>query len=308
MRINFDFGDLEAFLAVCETGSFNRAAIDLNISQPALSRRIQKLERDLGTNLIERTTRTFRLTMAAKAFRQTAESVLRDMTEAVRAVGDESERFEYQRSNIVTVAAVPTATHNILPSVIGPFQERFPNVRVRISDMSANDVLDAVSAGDADFGINFVGAQEPGLEFHVLSDDGFVLAVSRNDPIAKENEIRWEDVDDRHFIAVWKGSGNRMLIDQALATSGRSISWACEVRHLSTALALVEAGVGIAAVPVSAMPDRDHPLITSVPLVSPRVSRALGTVRRSDGRLSKTALNFYTAIIDRWARSSPIKK
>jgi len=304
MRINFDFSDIEAFIAVCETGSFKRAAEDLNISQSALSRRIQKLEAAVGIPLIERTTRTMRLTMAAKAFRDRAEMILSDTHEAVRAVGDDGTRYDFQRRNIVTVAAVPTTTHKILPSVIRLFRTSYPHARIRISDLSANDVLEAVGAGDADFGINFVGAQEPGLEFRVLMDDTFVLAVNRDDPVASLHEIRWEDVDEERFIAVWKGSGNRMLIDQALARSGRSVSWFYEVRHLSTALGLVEAGIGITAVPVSAMPEKEHPLLAAVPLIEPRVSRAIGTVRRVGSRLSRTAENFYQTILQRWSRSS----
>ena len=301
MSINFDFGDLQAFVAVCDTGSFRRAAADLNVSQSALSRRIQKLEDAIGVRLIERTTRSLRLTLVARAFRDRAESILADAEEAARAAGDEAARFEHQRARIVTVAAVPTATHNILPSVIGMFRETHPHVRIRISDMSANDVLDAVAVGEADFGINFVGGDEPGLEFTLLMDDAFVLAVPRDDPLARESEVRWKDVDESRFIAVWKGSGNRMLVDQALARTDAAVRWACEVRHLSTALGLVEAGAGITALPGSAMPAGEHPLLAAVPLVEPRVSRAIGTVRRVGSRLSAAAEDFYRTTLARWS-------
>lgn len=307
MSINFDFGDLEAFIAVCDTNSFRRAAQDLNISQSALSRRIQKLEEAIGVQLIERTTRSVRLTMAAKAFRDRADTILHDADEAVRAVGDDVARYEYQRKQIVTVAAVPTATHNILPNAIRLLWSSNPGIRVRISDLSANDVSEAVAMGDADFGINFVGAQEPGLEFRGLLNDEFVLAVQREDPVSSHHNIRWEDVDEDRFIAVWKGSGNRMLIDQALARSGRSMSWTCEVRHLSTALALVEAGLGITAVPASAMPGKNHPLLAAVPLIDPQVSRILGTVRRKASRLSNPAEQFHQIILRLWSDTSTTK-
>jgi DNA-binding transcriptional LysR family regulator len=305
MRINFDFGDLEAFVAVSETGSFKRAADDLNISQSALSRRIQKLEEALGQPLIERTTRSMRLTMAAKAFRDRAVAILGDADEAVRAIGDDAGKFEYQRAQIVTVATVPTATQNILPRVIQAFAATNPHARIRISDLSANDVWDAVASGDADFGINFMGGQEPGLEFRGLSDDPFVLAVHRSDPLAGLSEIRWRDVDDSRFIAVWKGSGNRTLIDQALARSGRSMGWFCEVRHLPTALGFVETGLGITALPMSLMPARDHPTVAAVPLIEPTISRVLGTVKRQGFRMSATAESFHQLIIERWSEMRP---
>ena len=301
MRINFDFGDLEAFLAVADSSSFKRAAEDLNISQSALSRRIQKLEEALGVSLIERTTRSMRLTMTAKAFRARAEAILGDTQEAVRAIGDEASRFDYQRRNTVSVAAVPTATESILPGAIRLFREQDANARVRISDMSANEVLEAVATGEADFGINFVGTQEPGLEFRTLREDAFVLAVPHDDPLAKKKSIHWQDIDQTRFIAVWKGSGNRMLIDTALARAGRSLDWAYEVRHLTTAVGLVEAGIGITAVPESAMPEPDHPLIKAIPLTDPAISRTMGTVTRTGARMSKTAESFYNVLLERWS-------
>jgi len=302
MRINFDFGDLEAFLAVAELGSFQRAAEQINISQSALTRRIQKLEFALGVTLIERTTRSMKLTMAAKSFRERAEALLDEAGQAIQVVGDQTSQFNWQRNSIVTVAAVPTATHNILPSVIELFRSRGHQARIRIHDLSANDVLDSVAQGEADFGINFIGAQEPGLDFRILMDDGFVLAVNRDDALADRRKIPWADIDDDRFIAVWKGSGNRMLIDNAMARSRQTLNWSCEVRHLSTALGLVEAGVGITALPASAMPGRDHPLVVARPLVEPEISRTVGTVRRAGSSLSPMAEKFYAMLIDRWSR------
>jgi DNA-binding transcriptional LysR family regulator len=296
MRINFDFGDLEAFVAVCNCGSFQRAAEELALSQSALSRRIQKLEEALGVVLLERTTRSVRLTLAAKGFRARAEALLAEAREALQAVGDDSARIASSRNAIVTVAAVPTAIHNILPCVIRLFEQRGHSARIRIADLSANDVTEAVSQGDADFGISFIGGQEPGLEFRVLMDDQFVLVVPRDDPIARKRKIRWRDVDTHRFISVWKGSGNRMLVDTALASARLSLDWTYEVRHLSAALGLVEAGIGITALPASAGPANDHPLLKAIPLIDPEVSRTIGTVRRSGHRLSTAAEAFYAAL------------
>lgn len=197
---------------------------------------------------------------------------------------------------------MPSATHNILPSAIRDFRAKAYRARIKIHDLSANDVLEAVAQGEADFGINFIGSQEPGLTFRTLMDDKFVLAINRADPLASKRRIRWRDVDESRFIAVWKGSGNRMLIDSALASARQQLSWAYEVRHLSTALALVEAGIGITALPASAMPASDHPLVVSRPLVEPEISRTIGTVRRAVSALPPMAEHFYDALLQRWSR------
>lgn len=301
MRINFDFGDLEAFLAVSEQGSFRAAAEQLNVSQSALSRRIQKLEEALGVSLFERTTRNLKLTFAAKSFRERAAQMLAEAQEAMHVIGDEQDRYDYQRNATVTIATVPTATLNIIPAAIAAFRAQGHHGRVRISDLSANEVLDAVIAGEADFGVNFIGGQEPGLEFLALKEDHFVLAMHRDDVLSRKSRVRWAEIDESRFVAVWKGSGNRMLIDVALSRAKQSLDWAYEVRHLSTALGLVEAGVGVTALPTSAVPEKNHPFIVSRPLIDPVVSRSVGVVRRAGAPLSAIAQTFHDVLVARWA-------
>lgn len=303
MRINFDFGDLEAFLAVADLGSFQRAAEQLNLSQSALSRRIQKLEQALGVTLIERTTRSMKLTLAASGFRARAQVMLDEAVEALRALGDETDR-DSQRQALVTVAAIPTATHKILPSVIKDFAAAGHRARVRVLDLFANDVAEAVAQGEADFGISFIGAQEPELTFRTLMDDHFVLVMARDDPLCAEESLRWADLDEGRFIAPWKGSGNRMLIDNALARSRKTLNWTYEVRHSSTALGLVSAGVGVTALPASAIPQGTHQPVTSRPLIEPPVSRAIGTLRRTRSSLSPAAERFYDLLVARWSEAA----
>lgn len=298
MRINYDFGDLEAFLALMETGSFARAADRLALSQPALSRRLQKLETALGTALFVRSTRSVKPTLAARELQVRAEVILAAAEEAAIALGTGRSGHLQDRRAIVSVAAVPTATRSLLPDAIQAFRRAGYNARVRIADLSANDVLDAVTAGEADFGINFVGTQEPGLDFRILRDDPFVLAMPANDPLKEIASVRWRDIDPNRFIAVWKGSGNRMLIDAALAKERLSLAWAYEVRHLSTALDLVEAGLGVTALPQSTLPGHGHPLIAARPLTNPVVARGVGVLRRTGARLSEAAEALYAALTE----------
>lgn len=300
MRIKYDFGDLEAFLAVADLGSFQRASEQLNLSQSALSRRIQKLEEVLGVMLIERTTRSMKLTLAATGFRVRAQSMLDEAMEALRALGDESDSVR-SRQALVTVAAVPTATHHILPSVIKDFAAAGHSARIRVLDLFANDVAEAVAQGEADFGISFIGAQEPDLTFRTLMDDAFVLVMARDDPLSARRSVSWAELDEERFIAPWKGSGNRMLIDNALARGRKTLNWRYEVRHSSTALGLVAAGVGVTALPASAIPRGAQQPVVFRPLIEPEVSRAIGTLRRTRSSLSAAAEFFYAMLVARWS-------
>lgn len=292
--MNFDIADIVAFVAIAENGNFQRAAESLNTTQPSLSRRLQKLERALEARLIDRTTRSVKLTMAGSEFLARARRLLADLDETVLALSGVSQG----RAGIVTIASVPSAMQFFLPSVIERFSESLPRIRVRLLDLSANDVMTAVQEGEADFGINFLPSEQPGMDFLPLRRDPFHLAMRRDHALAERREVRWDDLSEAKNIAVWKGSGNRLQIDLELARAGKTLNWFYEVRHLTTSLGLVEAGLGVAALPLSALPGPDHPILVSRPLIDPSIARTIGTIRRAGARLSTSATVFYDLLVD----------
>ena len=135
--------------------------------------------------------------------------------------------------------------------------------------------------------------QEPDISFEKLHEERFVAACRRDHPLAKRRRVSWQDLAAHDFITVSKASGNRLLIDQALAgVAGRPQSL-YEAQHVTTLLGLVEAGLGVAAVPALAMPAHDHPLLVSIALDEPVVTRVLGLIRRRGRTLSPAAQQLY---------------
>ena len=98
-------------------------------------------------------------------------------------------------------------------------------------------------------------------------------------------------------MSVTKASGNRFLLDTALSNSATRPRWFCEAQHVSTLVNLVEAGLGIAAVPRLAMPPKNNALLVSVPLVKPLVSRTVGLIRRVGRALPPAAQQLYDQIL-----------
>jgi DNA-binding transcriptional LysR family regulator len=98
-------------------------------------------------------------------------------------------------------------------------------------------------------------------------------------------------------MTVSKSSGNRLLIDLALTDIPARPRWFYEVRHVSTLVGLVEAGLGVAAVPRLAMPGSDHPTLVSVPLVEPTITRTMGLIRRRGRSLSPAAQQLYDLLL-----------
>ncbi len=293
MAINFDLNDLQAFRAVAELGSFRKAAEAVNISQPALSRRIDKLEEALGVRLFERTTRSVTLTTIGRVFAPSAEQLLDDLDVALLGIRDVSS----SRLGHVTIACVPSVAYYFLPNVIANYRRRFPRIRVRLLDASANEVLGAVISGEADFGVSFMGSQEPEIEFKLLLQDRFVAACRRDHPLARKKRVTWSELYEHEYVSVGKTSGNRLLLDQALSAVAPSAPSVCETRHVTTMLGLVEAGLGVAAVPSMAMPGANHPILTSVPLVEPVVKRRVGIVRRRGRQLTPAAQEFHRMMV-----------
>jgi DNA-binding transcriptional LysR family regulator len=292
MRINCEILDLQAFLAVLDFGSFHKAAETLNMSQPAVSRRVKALETALGATLLERTTRRVRPTSLGRELDPMLRRLVCEFENCVFSLGD----FGVRHPGEVTIAAVPTAAAFFLPRVLKKFNTLHPDIRFRIVDLSAEEGLECVARGEAEFGINFLGAARSELTFTPLIEDDFVVACRSDHPFAARKSIRWNDLLG-HSLIISQKSGNRALIDQALARSNLRLSWSFEVVHLSTSFGLVEAGVGMSIVPRLARPFEEHPSIAVVPVRDPVVRRTVGIVERRTGQTSHAAAAFRRLLV-----------
>jgi DNA-binding transcriptional LysR family regulator len=289
MSMNFDLGDLRAFIAVAELQSFRAAAETIHLSQPALSRRIDKLEDALGVRLFDRDTRNVELTAVGRDFARKARSLLDDLDAILLGVRD----VAANRWGQVALACIPSAVHYFLPSVLREYHARFPRIRVHIIDESANEVLSAVAHGEAELGLGITGSDEPIIEFEPLLSEPFVAACHRDHPLARERTVTWGDLGRYDFMTIDKASGNRLVMDLALASKRNRPQSCFETRHVSTLVAFVEAGLGVAAVPRLSMPRKGHPLLVSVPILDPEVTRTVGLIRRRGRSLSPAAQHLY---------------
>ncbi|MDR7050995.1 DNA-binding transcriptional LysR family regulator [Duganella sp. 3397] len=300
-RINYDLPDLQAFVAVAERNSFRQAANDLFISQPALSRRIDKLEEALGVKLFERTTRRVQLTNVGQAFLVNVRDALNGLEDAVLGVAD----LAAHRTGTVTLACVPSAVWHFLPDVLKRYTAQFPKIRVRVHDESAQDVLNLVLTGEADFGICFTGAENPEINFQPIYVESYVLAMRRDHPLAGRKKLSWKDTVDERYISVAKSSGNRSVLDAALAGVEKHPWISCEINHVSGILALVESGLGVAAVPGLSILAQRQGAVIGVPLVNPSVKRTLGLISKHQHAMapaSRTLFDMLSANITKKRR------
>jgi DNA-binding transcriptional LysR family regulator len=275
--MNFDLSDLRAFAAVARRGSFSAGARELHLSQPALSRRIEMLEAALGVRLFHRTTRKVDLTPVGREFSYRVVELLKQLEQSMLGIADLAGHVKGE----VTVACMPSSVRFFLPAILKQFHALHPHLTVRILDQRTSEVLTCVERGEADFGLSYIGTQEPALEFQAILSEAFVLACRRDHPLASKATVKWSDLEAYDYMTVTKASQNRMLLDMALADNPTRPRWFCEAQHVVSLVNLVEAGLGVAAVPRLAMPDDDHPLLVSVPLHEPFDQRSEAEARAS---------------------------
>jgi DNA-binding transcriptional LysR family regulator len=283
MRI--DFLGLHAFVAIAERGSFQNAAAHLNLSQTALSHRIRKLEEDLGVKLLSRTTREVSLTQAGL-------NLLPKVKETIESLAVSLDQLRHEgrsRQETLSIGCLPTIASGRLPRALQRFQERHPNVAVRIYDNSASEISDLVQSGTVEFGITLVASHRWDFEIEMLIKDPFTLVCPEEHPLASQPSVSWSDLSGEPLIRVSQQTGNRMIIDDALGSRREALNWRFEVQHLQTAIALAAAGVALTVVPRMALDVVGKRGLKLVPLRNPSIARQIGIVSRRGAPLSPMA-------------------
>lgn len=294
--LNCELLDLRALIAVAEGKSFLRAAEQLHLSQPALSRRVQKLEALVGTPLLERTTRNVRLTPAGQEVVPLLRRLLEEIDSSLLGMMALGER----RAGRLTVASIPSATVRFLPDVLERFGQEYRNVRVRVLDLSATECAEAVRTGEAEFAISLPVASDGDLVFESLTDDPYGLVCRRDDPLAELADPSWADLVGLRLVTVHMGSGNRTALDAGLARAGIELRWFYEVTRLTSAMALVQAGLGPSVLPRLACEGPEARDLVWRPLRGAEVVRTIGVLRRASATLSPTASRLMALLGDAW--------
>ncbi len=297
MRINIETAELQAFIAVARQSSFRAAAEGLFITQPALSRRIENLEQALQERLFDRTTRRVSLTPAGELFLVHAQVVMEELELAVKSV----EQRMAQRREHVTVACVPSVANNLLPQVLKRYARSHANVRVRIIDESAADVLESVRKGEADFGVNFIGAQEAEIDFAELTRERYLAVMPTHHPLAAHASLSWKSLAGEKLVSVSSSSGNRSLIDNAFSRVPQRPVIQYETNHVAGAISLVAAGLGVALLPELAIRNAPYKGIVARPVTSPVLSRAMGLITLKGRVLKPAAATLAQALRDAMA-------
>src|ERR1700754_2232437 len=245
---------LEYLVAVAEEANFTRAAERIHVAQPAVSAQIQRLERELGQPLLDRSRRVVRLTTAGEAVLPYARAALSAVGDMHVAVDEITELVR----GAVTIGTV--SSHSVdIPRLLADFHADHPNVEISLGTDSSDILIENVRSGALDLAIVSVGPDEQpeGLEVEVVTDEAVEAAVCPTDPLAKRTKIRLADLHDRPLIALPVGAGIRRQFDIACAKVGVTPRIAYEASTPLALADLAESGLGVSIVPASVPRVRD---------------------------------------------------
>ena len=285
---------IQAFVAIAEHGNFGRAADAIHITQTGLTRRLQNLEAFLGVKLVERTTRSMALTPIGRDFLPRARRLLNELGTALVEIRETGKALRGD----VSIACVPTVGVQYLPRIIQRYAALHPNNRIKILDHASFRVAEAVLRREAEFGITLLGSHDPELVSVPLLKDRFVLVCRDDHALAAKKKLAWKDLQPYPLIFSGMESGNRQLLDVALAKSEVRLNSFYEVQRSSTEVGLVAAGVGVAVVPELAMQKGAYPKLRVIALVGPVISRSLVLLSRKSAYLTPAAQALYDLIRD----------
>nr|WP_314581396.1 LysR family transcriptional regulator [uncultured Pseudomonas sp.] len=278
--------DIRAFLAVANSGSFAKAATELNLSPSALTVQIQQLEEWLGVTLLERSPRQVSLTAAGQNNRGPMEKLLLDLDNIVSGSRD----LAALRRGVVTIAALPSLCSGALPPILKAFRDQFPGVEVRLRDVVAQRIDALVREGEVDFGLGVRARMGHGLDFQVVMVDRLSLFVPFDHALAKRHSITLSELSGEPIILTGRDSSVRERVEQLFSDGGLTLTPGLEANYMSTVMALVRQGLGMTLLPESA--DEGRGDLVQVRIEHGGVNREIGLISRAGFGLSPAAQRF----------------
>ena len=272
--MNLTHRQLEILIAAAESESFSAAAQRLGISQPSLSESIRRIEREIGAPLFERTTRSLKLTAEGRLRRRSRAK--RCAISGARSIGWRPARATAKagsRSRRCHRSPAPRCRRRSSTSSAST-----PAIEIALHDVQHERALLLVNEGIADLAVTIKPAQHDDLAFEEIASDVAHLVCRNDDPLARRKRVGWRDLSGLPFIGITRISSVRRLTDAAFVHAEIAIEPRYEVEQIPSAVALVEAGLGVTALPSLTFSMFKGRNLAVRPLVEPRLRRNVGFV------------------------------
>jgi DNA-binding transcriptional LysR family regulator len=285
---------VEGFLEVARLGSVSRAAKALYVTQPTLTTRLHALEREVGARLFRRTRQGMRLTDAGRAFLPHAERAVRSLREGRQAIVD----LDSGEAGQLLLAAAPAVSTYLLPAWLARFVAAHPRVEVAVRTGHSEDVLEMVLREEVQVGLGRA-LHHPDIEIQPFHEEELVLVVSPHHPFSRRSPVPLREVGSEQLILFDRTSSYYEITQAAFLASGVTVRGAMELDNIEAAKKMVEAGVGVALLPRSAVAaEAGSGVLCQVELSeAPPMRRTLVAMRRRDAGEASGPVAAFLALL-----------
>jgi DNA-binding transcriptional LysR family regulator len=286
-----DINKLHYFRQVARMKSFTRAATELHIAQPALSKQIAHLEQELGTRLFDRLGRHTELTQAGRILLYHVERTLDEIERAKESIG-ELLRLGRGEIRLGTLASV---SDYVLPHILAEFLKRYPNIDVWVENGSLDELAAQVLENKLDAAIVALPVIHHRLRSEIIFEEEFVLAVPADHPWASKKSVDLAQLDGQSLIVPPFNSWSRDFVGLVCEQHNVHYRIRAEIRSFEMIKRLVAEGVEMGLVPEIIM-NETPPEIVKVRINNPRLLRQIAWVYH-EGRDLSHALNELRSLI-----------
>lgn len=283
-----DIKHLQYFLEVSNTESFTKAAENLYISQPALSRTIKTLEEDLGISLFNRSRKKVTLTEAGKILYKHSLKIKQEMTELEQEL---DEQRSLKTGNIRI--GLPTVVNSFFFSkLFADFHKQYPGVTFHLEEKGSKVIIDKIYNEIFDCGVVVLNHHMP-LNFYTFVEDQLQLVVSSHHPLAKESQVQIDSLRDESFIMFKQDFESRDIILQACKQHGFEPKIVSETSRIDFLEEMVTTNMGITLLPETICRKFTRDIVT-IPITNPSLDWNLAFIWNQDAYLSSTSRQFIS--------------
>lgn len=297
---------LRYFEAVARHSHVTRAAAELHIAQPALSKQISQLEQELGVALFDRIGRNVRLTEAGEALLPHVHAIL---TQVEAARSEMAERVGLRRGR-ASVGTPPTVGTQLLPQALAAFNKQYSGIELRLHEAGIQTLLELLETGLADVAVITLPVNDPDLTVVPLFSEDLVIAVGRDHRLADQGHIAMSELQDEAWILSPENYELRDATVHACRRAGFTPRVVLDGGEMDTLLRLVAAGMGVTLVPRLAMQGIADVAVLRV--TDQNLQRSLGIVWRGDRTASPAARALREFLVDQLrgehVRTSKVEK
>ncbi len=292
-----ELSNLQTFVTVAETGSFSQTSEQLFLTQPAISKRIAALEKELGTRLFDRIGRHVDLTEAGTALLPRARQILMQVEDSRRAISNLT-------GQITGKLSIGTSHHiglHRLPPILRQFSSQYPGVELDIHFMDSEEACQAVERGDLELGIvTLPFSPSAQLKTQAIWPDPLSIVIGNHHPLSNKQCVSFAQLCEHTAILPATGTYTREVLERALETEKGKLKVGLSTNYLETIKMMVCVGLGWSVLPNTMI----NTEMQSLSIENIRLHRTLGMIWHAGRTLSNATRSMVDVLS---AQSSPGK-